>query len=63
MLYVCLYLLIKKLEQFRMTIHCRCRDVAARDLMCNFLSNQMQVARTEQQLPGLGLGKIGVTRQ
>lgn len=29
MLYVCLFLLIKKLEQFRTTIHCRCADMAA----------------------------------
>lgn len=28
-LYVCLFLLIKKLEQFRTTIHCRCADMAA----------------------------------
>lgn len=26
-LYVCLFLLIKKLEQFRTTIHCRCADM------------------------------------
>lgn len=30
MLYVCLFLLIKKLEQFRTTIHCRCADMAAK---------------------------------
>lgn len=28
-LYVCLFLLIRKLEQFRTTIHCRCADMAA----------------------------------
>lgn len=32
MLYVCLFLLIKKLEQFRTTIHCRCADMAAAPL-------------------------------
>lgn len=29
MLYICLFFLIKKLEQFRRTIDCRCADMAA----------------------------------
>lgn len=28
-LYVCLFLLMRKLEQFRTTIHCRCADITA----------------------------------